>query len=74
MRRYESELEAMVRQLMLWRRERVEDARACLAAAAAFREGGVAENSAARSMIERALAPLLAKAEAETEAARGGEA
>jgi hypothetical protein len=46
-----------------WRRGSEQDARVCLAAARAFREGGVRENPVARAMIEVVMAPVLAKLE-----------
>jgi hypothetical protein len=48
-----------------WRRGSEEDARVCLAAARAFREGGVRDNPVARAMIEVVMAPVLAKLEEE---------
>lgn len=48
-----------------WRRGREEDARACLAAAGAFREGSARDNPVARAMIEVVMAPVLAKLEEE---------
>lgn len=50
---------------VLWRRGRDDDARACLAAARAFREEAPAENPVARAMLEVVLAPVLAKLDEE---------
>ena len=54
---------------VLWKREREDDARGCLAAAAAFRAGDAAANETARAMLEATLAPIFQKAEAGPEAA-----
>jgi hypothetical protein len=48
-----------------WKRGRGEDARACLAAARAFRERAPRDNPAARALLERALAPMLEALRAE---------
>ena len=45
---------------VLWKTGREEDARACLAAAKAFRAGPVTENPVARALLEVVLAPVLA--------------
>jgi hypothetical protein len=50
---------------VLWRRDREDDARDCLAAAAAFRAGGAKENPVAKAIIEVVLAPVLQKLEEE---------
>ncbi|MBW2269866.1 MAG: hypothetical protein JRH16_14935 [Deltaproteobacteria bacterium] len=52
---------------VLWKREKDDDARACLAAAAAFRAGDSGENETARAMLEKALAPIFRKAEENVE-------
>ncbi len=41
-----------------WKQGREDEARTCLAAAAAFREGAPRENPVARALLERALAPV----------------
>jgi hypothetical protein len=43
-----------------WKTSREADARACLAAAQAFRGGNAAENPVARALLEAVLAPVLA--------------
>lgn len=53
---------------VLWSKGRDDDARACLAAASAFREGDLEENPAARAMLEVVLAPVLAGGEPAGEA------
>ncbi len=53
---------------LLWKRERDDDARACLAAAAGFRAGNAGENEIARAMLEATLAPIFQKASASQEA------
>jgi hypothetical protein len=45
---------------VLWKTGREEDARACLAAAQAFRAGPAAENPIARALLEAVMAPVLA--------------
>jgi hypothetical protein len=45
---------------VLWKTGREEDARACLAAAQAFRAGPAQENPIARALLEAVLAPVLA--------------
>ena len=45
---------------VFWKTDREEDARACLAAADAFRGKPPAENPIARALLEAVLAPLLA--------------
>jgi hypothetical protein len=50
---------------VFWKRNREDDARACLAAAAAFRAGGAKENPVAKAMVEVVLAPVLEKLEEE---------
>jgi hypothetical protein len=50
---------------VLWKQDREDDARACLAAAAAFRAGGAKENPVAKAMVELVLAPVLEKLEEE---------
>ncbi len=50
---------------VLWKRGREDDARACLAAAAAFRAGGAKENPVAKELVEVVLAPVLQKLEEE---------
>jgi hypothetical protein len=58
---------------VFWKKGREDDARACLAAAAAFRGGaGAAENPAARALLEGVLAPLLAEEGAPAESAGAG--
>ena len=44
---------------VLWKQGREDDARACLAAAEAFRGGSEGENPVARAMLEITLAPIL---------------
>ena len=39
---------------VFWKQDREDDARACLAAAAAFRAGGAKENPVAKAMVELA--------------------
>jgi hypothetical protein len=57
-----------------WKRGRPDDACACLVAARVFRERAPAENPVARAMLERVLAPVLARAdEAEPDAQRDEE-
>ena len=46
---------------VLWKNDREEDARICLAAAGAFRAGGVEENPVARAMLDVVVAPVLEK-------------
>lgn len=58
---------------VLWKREREDDARACLAAATALRAGSPAENPVARAMLEGVLAPLLRKLEEGAAEAPGAE-
>jgi hypothetical protein len=58
---------------VFWKRERDEDARACLAAAAAFRAGDAGGSDTARAMIEATLAPVFEKADAPPEADAGDE-
>jgi hypothetical protein len=48
---------------VFWRSDAEEDARACLAAAAAFRAGAPQENAVARSLLEALLEPALRKVE-----------
>jgi len=48
---------------VLWQSGRVDDARACLAAAARLREGDPQENPVARALIELVLAPVLRQLE-----------
>jgi len=48
-----------------WKRGQEDDARACLAAASAFRESEPRENPVAKAMVELVLAPVLAKVEEE---------
>jgi hypothetical protein len=48
---------------LLWKREREDDARACLAAARAFRNGDAASHPVARKTVELVLAPVLERAE-----------
>jgi len=50
---------------VFWKRDREEDARACLAAAAAFRAGDAKANPVAKAMLEVVLAPVLEKLEQE---------
>ena len=50
---------------VFWKRDREDDARACLAAAAAFRAGDARQNPVAKAMVERVLAPVLQKLEEE---------
>jgi hypothetical protein len=50
---------------VFWKRDREDDARACLAAAAAFRVGSAKENPVAKAMVEVVLAPALQKLEEE---------
>ena len=45
---------------VLWKTGREQDARACLAAAQAFRAGPATENPVARALLEAVLAPVLA--------------
>ncbi len=45
---------------VLWKTGREEDAKACLAAAQAFRAGSAPENPIARALLEAVLAPVLA--------------
>jgi hypothetical protein len=45
---------------VFWKTGREEDARACLAAAQAFRAGAAAENPVARALLEAVMAPVLA--------------
>jgi hypothetical protein len=44
---------------VLWKNDREEDARICLAAAGAFRAGDVEENPVARAMLDVVVAPVL---------------
>jgi hypothetical protein len=53
---------------VLWQRGEEADARACLAAARAFRQGGAGENPVARALIEAVLAPVLAQLDQEVQA------
>jgi hypothetical protein len=48
---------------VLWKTGREPDAKACLAAAQAFRESPAAENPVARALLEAVLAPVLAALE-----------
>ncbi len=50
---------------VFWKQDREDDARACLAAAAAFRAAGAKENPVANAMVELLLAPVLEKLEEE---------
>jgi hypothetical protein len=50
---------------VFWKRDRENDARDCLAAAAAFRAGGAKENPVAKAIVEVVLAPVLQKLEEE---------
>jgi hypothetical protein len=50
---------------VFWKQDREDDARACLAAASAFRAGGAKENPVAKAMVELVLAPVLEKLEEE---------
>jgi hypothetical protein len=54
---------------VLWKRQRDDDARACLAGAAAFRAGKARDNEIARAMLEATLASIFQKASASQEAA-----
>jgi hypothetical protein len=45
---------------VLWKGGREPDARACLAAAQAFRAGPAPENPIARALLEAVLAPVIA--------------
>lgn len=53
---------------VLWKSDRVEDARAALAAAGAFRATPPGENRVARALLERVLAPVLGRLEEEKRA------
>lgn len=44
---------------VFWKTDREEEARACLAAARAFEEGGLERNPVARALVERMLGPAL---------------
>ena len=50
-----------------WKRGVASDARACLAAAVAFRERAPTDNPVARAMLEVLLGPVLSKLEEETD-------
>ena len=52
---------------VLWKRGDEADARACLAAADAFRAGSPGENPVARAVLEVLLAPVLTEADGEEE-------
>jgi hypothetical protein len=54
---------------VFWRRDQLEDARACLAAAAAFRERGSEGMEIGQAMLEVTLAPLLESIAREPEGA-----
>lgn len=56
---------------VFWKGQREEDARACLAAADAFRGGSPRENPVARAMLDSVLQPAIAAANEEEE--KGGE-
>jgi len=49
----------------MWKRDREEDARVCLAAGRAFREMSARDNPVARAMVEAILGPLLGRLEEE---------
>lgn len=50
---------------LLWKRGQEDDARACLAAARAFRDGTAARHPVARATVEEMLAPVLERVESE---------
>ena len=53
---------------VLWQRGEAADARACLAAARAFRQPDAGENPVARALIEAVLAPVLAQLDQDVQA------